>query len=43
MPRPELSDDEAAELVALLTRNIDGDRYPSSPRPDQLGEPGEQW
>jgi hypothetical protein len=27
-----LSDDEAAALVALLTRTIDDDRYPLSPR-----------
>ena len=32
MPHLDLSDDEAAALVALLTRTIDGDRYPLSPR-----------
>ena len=28
----DLTEDEAAALVALLTRTIDGDRYPLSPR-----------
>jgi hypothetical protein len=32
MQHLDLSDDEAAALVALLTRTIDGDRYPLSPR-----------
>jgi len=32
MPHLELTEDEAAALVALLTRTIDGDRYPLSPR-----------
>jgi hypothetical protein len=32
MPHIDLSEDEAAALVALLTRTIDGDRYPLSPR-----------
>jgi hypothetical protein len=32
MQHLDLSDDEAAALVALLTRTIDGDRYPFAPR-----------
>jgi len=32
MPHLDLSDEEAATLVALLTRTIDGDRYLLSPR-----------
>jgi hypothetical protein len=32
MQHLDLSDEEAAALVALLTRTIDGDRYPLSPR-----------
>jgi hypothetical protein len=32
MQHLDLSDDEAAALVALLTRSIDDDRYPLSPR-----------
>jgi hypothetical protein len=32
MPHLDLSAEEAAALVALLTRTIDGDRYPLSPR-----------
>jgi hypothetical protein len=32
MPHLDLTEDEAAALVALLSRTIDGDRYPLSPR-----------
>ena len=32
MQHPELSDEEATALVALLTRTISDDRYPLSPR-----------
>ena len=32
----DLSDDEAAALAALLTRTIDGDHYPVSPRIETL-------
>ena len=32
MQHLDLSEEEAAALVALLTRTIDGDRYPLSPR-----------
>jgi len=32
MPHLDLSDEEAATLVAHLTRTIDGDRYLLSPR-----------
>jgi hypothetical protein len=32
MPHLDLSEDEAAALIALLTRTIDGDRYPLAPR-----------
>ena len=43
MPHLELIEDETAALVALLTRTIDGDRYPLSPRAralkDILAEP----
>jgi hypothetical protein len=31
MQHLDLTDEEAAALVALLTRTIDGDRYPLSP------------
>jgi hypothetical protein len=32
MQNLERTEDETAALVALLTRTIDGDRYPLSPR-----------
>jgi len=32
MQNLELTEDETAALVTLLTRTIDGDRYPLSPR-----------
>ena len=43
MQNLDLTEDETAALVALLTRTIDGDRYPLSPRAralkDILAEP----
>jgi hypothetical protein len=36
MPYLYLTEDEAAALVALLSRTIDGDRYPLSPRIETL-------
>jgi hypothetical protein len=32
MPHLDLSDEEAAALIALLNRTVDSDRYPLSPR-----------
>jgi len=34
----DLSDDESAALIALITLTIDGDRYPPSPRIGLLRE-----